>query len=177
MLKRVRPRSITSFVTGNGNVSSGLPSAPLPVSSAASSFRWPRAIVPSTGGRSERPSLKKLLGRKAIYFGWSCMSCRQEVEASARNKNDAETQRRGEKRGEHILEFLSAPPRLCVMRLSMRNFGYLAWLQRFQKAAGLDVVEYRVGGLDAQEETIARCQRKARNVEHRMVRHRQPAQS
>src|SRR5713101_6810331 len=131
MLKRARPRSITSLVTGNGNVSSGLPSAPLPVSSATSSFRWPRAIAPSTDGRSERPSLKKLLGRKAIYFGWSCMSWRQAVEAKARTKNDAETQSRGEKRGEHILEFLSASPRLRVRPVLVRNFGHLARLQRF----------------------------------------------
>src|SRR5450759_716906 len=30
-------------------------------------------------GRAERPSAKKSLGRRGTYFGWSCMSCRQDM--------------------------------------------------------------------------------------------------
>src|SRR5947207_793149 len=118
-------------------------------------------MVPSTDARLERPSLKKLLGRNAIYFGWSCMSCRQAVE---KKHNDTETQRRREKGGEHILYLFSASLRLCAIFVLMRNFGHLARLQCFQKIAGLIVVEDRVGGFDAEEKTIARCQRKARHV-------------
>jgi hypothetical protein len=39
------------------------------VECAVSASRWPRATVPSTSGRSERPSAKKELGRKRDVLG------------------------------------------------------------------------------------------------------------
>ena len=38
----------------------------------------------------------------------------------------------------------------------MRNFGYLPWLQAFQKALGVFHVEQRIVRLDAQEKPVAR---------------------
>ena len=58
----------------------------------------------------------------------------------------------------------------------VRNFGHLARLQRFEEIARPLAIEQRIGRLDAQEETIARCQGEPRHIEYRMVRHRQSAQ-
>src|ERR1035441_8580610 len=130
ILKRCSPRRISALVTGIGNSFDSLSSAPLPVASNVSSLRWPRATVPSVMGRAERPSAKKSLGRSGIYFGWSCMSWRQ---ADSRRSDN-----------------MSAPK----ARL-MRNFRYLPGLQRLQELAGLGAIEERIGGFDAEEETIA----------------------
>src|ERR1017187_7427364 len=99
-------------------------------------------------GRAERPSAKKSLGRRGIYFGWSCMSCRHP---------DSNTS-----------EHASAPN----LRL-VRNFRYLSRLQRLQKRARFVVIEKRIGGFDAQEKTVARGQRESRHVESGVIGHRQ----
>ena len=57
----------------------------------------PRATVPSTGARAERPSAKKVDSRSGMYFGWSCMSCRHPVSPSSANTTiNAETAERAE---------------------------------------------------------------------------------
>src|ERR1019366_5057774 len=152
MLKRCSPRRISALVTGMGNSFDSLPSAPLPVLSSVSSLRWPRATVPSVMGRAERPSAKKSLGRSGTYFGWSCMSWRQ---ADSRRRDDT-----------------SAPN----VRL-MRNFGYLPWLQRLQERARFVAIEERIGGFDAQEETVAASLCEARHVERGVIGHGQAAQA
>src|ERR1019366_5038806 len=130
MLNRCSPRRISALVTGMGNSFESLPSAPLPVVSSVSSLRWPRATVPSVMGRAERPSAKKSLGRSGMYFGWSCMSWRH---ADSRRREST---------------------RALKVRL-VRNFRYLPGLQRLQERARLVAIEERIGGFDAQEETIA----------------------
>src|SRR5215475_12035108 len=104
-------------------------------------------------GRAERPSEKKLLGRRGMYLGWSCMSWRH-----------ADRARRGR-----------------AARASMRdlvcNFGYLFGLEALEKFAGARLIEQRIGGFDAQKKPVPAGLSEARHVKGRMVRHRQPAQS
>src|ERR1035441_7686143 len=195
MLKRCSPRRISALVTGMGNSFESLPSAPLPVVSSVSSLRWPRATVPSVMGRAERPSAKKSLGRSGMYFGWSCMSWRQ-----------AESRRSGNRRivGQAILPaaaFLGGSLRRCGRLRSrqrrlkagcsqdwmphsfqhkaflVRNFRYLPGLQRLQELARLVAIEERIGGFDAQEETIAAGLCEARHIERGVIGHGQSAQA
>lgn len=78
----------------------------------------------------------------------------------AEKKPDAETRSRGETRwhepDESIMRvFLraSAPPhRVCIL---VRNFGDLPGFEGVQERARGLAVEERIGGLDAEEETIA----------------------
>src|SRR5579885_1246724 len=151
MLKRCWPRSSTGRVTGMGNVSTGLPLT-LPDEEAVSSSRWPRATVPSTSGRADRPSSKNVLGRNGTYLGWSCMSWRQAVKA--------------------VMARARRPAGIVLVR----NFGYLARLQGPQKVRRRLAVEQRIGGLDTQKKAVARSQRKPGNVENRVIRHGQAAQ-
>src|ERR1022692_1943307 len=197
MLKRCSPRRISALVTGMGKSFDSLPSAPLPVASSVSSLRWPRATVPSVMGRAERPSAKKSLGRKGMYFGWSCMSWRHpdsrtsdsrrmvgRTPRSARVPLDppladeisfihAPASRRGRRprtRG-------SAPPRRTSETASLvRNFRYLPGLQRLQERARFVAIEQWIVGFDAQEETVAAGQRESRHVEGGVIEHRQTAQ-
>src|SRR5262252_6071824 len=103
-------------------------------------------------GLAERPSAKKSLGRRVVYFGWSCMSCRH-AESTARDSR--------------------SPPSLKLMR----NFGYLPGLQRLQEFARSVVIEERICGFDAQEETVAAGLRESRHIEGGVIRHRQAAQA
>src|SRR5215510_14405820 len=107
-------------------------------------------MVFSGKGRAERPSSKNEVGRSGMYLGWSCMSCRHAASAATLN---------------------TRTPSWNLLR----NFAHLFGLQSLQKLAGLDAIEQRVAGFDAQEETVVARQRKARRVEHRMVRHREAA--
>src|SRR4249920_1883554 len=109
-------------------------------------------MVPSERGRAERPSAKKSLGRRGGYFGWSCMSCRHAERAASDNT--------------------STPSWRLV-----RNFGYLPGLQGLQELGRFIAIEQRIGGFDAQEETVAAGQRKSRHVEGGVIRHRQAAQA
>src|SRR3954470_12657600 len=108
--------------------------------------------------RSDRPSAKNSDGRKGMYFGWLCISCRQPVSARKMN-SDAEAQRRGE-------ESAFRKPFLCVSaslrpiaNLSVRNFRPLPRLQRLQETARVVVMEHWVSRLDTQEKPVARRQR------------------
>ena len=121
-----------------------------------SDVRAPRCLR-SAGARSGRRRRNRL-GRSGMYFGWSCMSCRQPAPARAASSQQPA----------HACEHLDP--------MLVRNFRHLPRLQSLQKLARLLAIEQRVGGFDAQEETVARCQRESRHVEHRMVRHGQPAQ-
>src|SRR5450631_3217462 len=176
MLKRCSPRRISALVTGMGNSFDSLPSAPLPVVSSVSSLRWPRATVPSVMGRAERPSAKKSLGRRGMYFGWSCMSWRQaDSRRSERTRAQTETQwwhkalpcaseRSSDVRAalgctsRRLMPLASEPRRGALWAGSgflVRNFRYLPGLQRLQELASFVAIEERIGGFDAQEETIA----------------------
>src|SRR5581483_11052815 len=114
------------------------------------------ATVFSSSGRAERWSSKKSVGRKGIYFGWSCMSCRHPVAAIRSSAVPEPAKSRLQPR-------LAAQPfvqRLDSLRhRSMRNFSHLAGFERLQKLASLTAVEKRIRRLDAKEETVARCQR------------------
>src|ERR1017187_3035845 len=103
-------------------------------------------------GRAERPSAKKSLGRNGTYFGWSCMSWRH-AESRAR---------------EHPIT-----PTVSLVR----NFRYLPGLQRLQELARAVAVEERIGGFDAQEETVAAGQRESRHIKSRVIGHRQAAEA
>src|ERR1017187_728631 len=200
MLKRCSPRRISALVTGMGNSFDSLPSAPLPVVSSVSSLRWPRATVPSVMGRAERPSVKKSLGRRGMYFGWSCMSWRQA--ASRRNgRTSAQTETQwwhkalpcASERSSDVRAALGCT-RQSLMPLAseqrrgalwvgsgidaflMRNFRYLPGLQRLQELACLVAIEDWIGGFDAQEEPVAASLCEPRHVERGGIGHGQPAQ-
>src|SRR5450759_1235377 len=185
-----------------GNSFDGLPSAPLPVYNNVSSLRWPRATVPSMMGRAERPSAKKSLGRRGMYFGWSCMSWRQ---ADSRTSDSRRIVGRAILPASAFLGGSSCrcgSPRARQRRLKagcsqdwlphskwhlasacqllaflVRNFRYLPGLQRLQELARFVAIEERIGGFDAQEETVAAGQRESRHVEDRVIGHRQAAEA
>src|SRR5664280_1391872 len=127
-------------------------------------------------GRAERPSAKKSLGRKGMYFGWSCISCRHP---------DSKTT---DSRSKPIAPLRS---RLCWVRGSeprrgtlwvgsvflVRNFRYLPGLQRLQELARLVAIEQWIVGFDAKEKTVVAGQRESRHVESRVIEHRQTAQA
>src|SRR5258708_15903344 len=158
MLKRCSPRSSTSAVSANGRASTTV--APLfPVKNAASSWSVPRATVPATGGGALEPFLKNMLSRSGIAFGWLCMSCLQP-EAAARRPSAMRAN--GQRRTAN-----------GVLGL---NFVHLAGVEPLQEIARLHAVELRVGRLDQQEEFVPARALESRDVEHRVIRHRQPVQ-
>src|ERR1039457_5891342 len=128
-------------------------------------------------GRAERPSAKKSLGRRGMYFGWSCMSWRQadsrrsdikrmvgRTPGSAADAPVGLLLWREAGPGGPARTRGSAPPSGLPAFL-MRNFRYLPGLQRFQELARLLAIEERIDGFDAQEETIATSLCEARHVE------------
>src|ERR1035437_6483720 len=149
-----------------GNSFAGLPSAPLPVYNNVSSLRWPRATVPSVRGRAERPSAKKSLGRRGMYFGWSCMSWRQ-----AERRTSDSTRMVG-----HALA-CQRPLAGAFRAFLVRNFRYLPGLQRLQELARFVAIKERIGGFDAQKEAAAAGQRESRHIKGRMIGHGQAAQA
>src|SRR5437763_12958964 len=157
MLKRCWPRRIVSLVIGKGKVFSGLLSGPLPVYKASSLLRCPRATVPSIRGRAERPSPKKSLGRSGMYFGGSCISWRHPQRAATANTKTMWDRPPG-------LSFRQQrQARRPIPLESVRNFRDLPGLQALQKLAGPVAIEQGVGGFDAQEEPVARCQSEPRH--------------
>src|SRR3984885_9243223 len=67
---------------GKGSASASLPSI-RPVKKKVFSSNCPRATVCATWGRTERPSVKKVVLRWGMNLGWFCMSWRQPAQASA----------------------------------------------------------------------------------------------
>src|SRR5258707_6142937 len=57
-----------------------------------------------------------------------------------------------------------------------RNFGDSQRMKAVEERLGRIAIEFRIGRLDAEEESIARCTGERRHVEHRVVRPRQPVQ-
>src|SRR5438876_7859258 len=111
--------------TANGNMAASAPFS-FPVYSSSSSSRCPRATVPATIGRAERASEKNVDSRSGMYFGWSCMSCRQPA-----------------------LSNTDRAKRLVF------NGTDLARLQRFKKLARFLEIELRVARLDDEKKTVA----------------------
>src|SRR5207244_9258962 len=133
-----------------------------------------------------------------MYFGWSCMSCRQadplktatttiNAAAFARKALRRATPKRGERRRERaefaekyllLLSAVSASSAFNVVAaLSIRNGRNLPRAERFEKAASSLEIELRVLCFDAQEEPVSAGQGEARHVEHRVIRHRQSVES
>src|SRR5476649_1165778 len=166
MSKRCWPRAITAASTRIGN---SVASSPLtfPVYISSSSFRWPRATVPSTSGRAERASLKKADSRSGMYFGWSCMSWRHaEPDKPAISHENAKTRNQ-------ILFVLSCFRGDPITRGSVCNGRDLPRVQRFEEVARRFDVELGILRLDAEEEPVTAGQREPRQVEDRVIRHRQ----
>src|SRR5688500_1717546 len=147
MLYRSCPRFRSASVIWNGSSFTGW-FATLPVKNPSSSCSVPRATVPSTSGRALEPSAKRVLGRSGRYFGWLCMSCRQP--AAATRQNAAARSLRLD-----LIDFpCSEALEKCPSPLPVE-----AWIVRF----------------DRQEQAVlARMFAEALDVEHRVVRHRQP---
>src|SRR5678810_976475 len=56
------------------------------------------------------------------------------------------------------------------------NFGHSYWMQTFEKPPRTVTIELRIAGFDAQEEAVGRGAIEGGDVEHRVIRHRQPIQ-
>src|SRR5688572_24577517 len=65
---------------------------------------------------------------------------------------------------------------LCVEKSLLSNGTHLSRIQRLQEGTCLLKVELGILRLDAQEEAVAAREREARDVEHGMVRLRQPVE-
>src|SRR5438552_18518350 len=69
---------------------------------------------------------------------------------------------------------------LCVLRgdalCSVRNDGHLSRLERLHEPARRGQVELLVARLDAEEKPVAARERESRDVEHRVIRLRQPVE-
>src|SRR3989475_1355393 len=153
MSKRSRPRANNSGVTARGNASESFGMA------SASCSMLPRATVPSTSARSDRPSPKKSVGESGRCFGWRAMSCWQPARPHAKY-SASEAQRIGR-------------PRNVAEALNILHLADIVRLQAHKKFFRAGAVELRVFRFDAQEEPVVGGQRKPRHVEHRMVRHGQ----
>src|ERR1700676_3678345 len=81
--------------------------------------RWPRATVPSTTGRADRPSPKKSVAAKGLYRGWLCMSCRQPAKPKTPASN------RCLRRHIHHL------PRIHALQKMPRGVGIKLRIRRF----------------------------------------------
>src|SRR5437868_11331688 len=112
-------------------------------------------MVPSTGMRSLRPSAKNSEGRKGMYLGWSCISCRQPAIASA------------------AAESAKAPN---VRRGLIRHLPHAVRPQIFQKFARIRGIEHLVRAFEAQIKLVARSVLEFHDVKQRMIRLRQSIQ-
>src|SRR5258707_15667398 len=95
---------------------------------------------------------------------------------AAETKDTKETKdTEGTRRAGTLPAFVSSV--LSFVSLSLiRDSGHLPRVQRFKEPARRFEVELRILRLDAEEETVAAGQREARQVEDRVIRHRQPVQ-
>src|SRR5437899_6814907 len=152
MSKRSWPRAITRASIGKGKtVASHSPA--LPVYISASSRRCPRATVPSTSGRADRESPKNVDSRSGTYFGWSCMSWRHAAKTRhAATEDTKETKDTEEWAQERLAPFVTFVP--FASSFLIRNCGDLPRTEGRQELARPFEVEFRVGGLDAEEEAV-----------------------
>jgi hypothetical protein len=81
MSYRCLPLSITARVNGTGSDATNSPFV-FPVYSALSSFKCPRATVPSGSGLADRPSAKKELASSGWYFGWFAIGRRHPASSN-----------------------------------------------------------------------------------------------
>src|SRR5688572_14556362 len=147
MLYRSCPRFRSASLIGNGSSFTGW-FATLPVKNPSSSCSVPRATVPSTSGRALEPSANSVLGRSGRYFGWLCMSCRQPAAATRQNAAANSL----------WLDLIDFPCSEALEKCA-RPVAVELWILRF----------------DREKKTIlAGVFAKAFDVEHRVVRHRQP---
>src|SRR5712692_6096353 len=157
MSKRSRPRASNSGVTARGNASESFGMA------SASCSMLPRATVPSTSARSDRPSPKKSVGESGRCFGWRAMSCWQPARPHPK-QSASEAQR-------------IHRPRNVAEALNILHLADIMRLQAHQKFFRAGAVELRVFRFDAQEEPVVRGQRKPRHVEDRSEEHTSELQS
>src|SRR5689334_7917178 len=113
MLNLSCPRSRTSRVIGNGNVVTSCPFT-LPVYIAVLARRNPRATVPGSSGRSDRLSRQNVVIESGLYFGWSCISCRQPLRTS-----------------------IALTAKQFTTQRLLLNFGHPLWIHRLQKISRL----------------------------------------
>src|SRR5262249_41434115 len=158
MSNRSRPRTIVAASTRSGNTVASWPLI-LPVYRRSSSRSCPRATVPSTSGRAERESVKKVDSRIGMYFGWSCMSWRQPVTTIApRTQRLTErTPRRRARVG--VLRGSGDATIRALDSISVGNGRHLPRLERLEKPPRAIDVELRVDRLDAEEEPVAARER------------------
>src|SRR5579863_10011729 len=169
MLNCSRPRSRSARVMGKGNRFEGTPFS-FPVYSSSSRCRCPRATVPGTTGRSERPSPKKLVGSSDTYFGWTCMSRRQPARTPA-NSTAAATARaiRPARRPKANLPSSGGPS-------SDINFEDSIGIQALQKRFRPCKIELLIARGDAQKKPVGPRLGELREIEHRKILRGQPVQ-
>src|SRR5215213_612615 len=178
MLKRSWPRFSTVSSALNGSSATGaLPV--LPVKNASLSCSVPRAMVPSISGRALPPSAKNAVPRSARYLGWLCMSCRQPATPAIESAATHSATILPADAGSPALVGRRREPRTAdrAPRMSVCDFIDVPRTQPLQEVRGALPIEFRVGRFDGQEESLGAADlREARHIEHRVIRHRQPAQ-
>src|SRR5579875_709843 len=167
MLYRSLPRSRSARVIGNGNRFERTPFS-VPEYISSSIRKSSRATVPGTGGRSERPSAKNLLGQSGKYFGWICISSRQPESIRASPARQPAICRR--------LRAISERPSNPPKQKSVLNLIDSMRLQLFQKRFRPRQIEVLVARLDAQEKLVRGREREAVHVEYRVIGPRQTVQ-
>src|SRR5688572_17728221 len=95
-------------------------------------------MVLSTGRREPRPSAKNLLSRSGMYFGWSCISCRQPFTSSSMKARAAVAAWR---------------TTILVMRL-IGHLPHRHGIEPGEKALAVFEFEPGVARFDAQKETV-----------------------
>src|SRR5262245_12779414 len=171
-LKRCSPRLRSVSLIGNGKLSANLPPT-LPAYRCSSSFRKPRATVPSTSGCADAPPGSTALASSGSYRGASCMSWRQAVENVSKGRRKKEKGKNAARRRPAVSAFFLFPFSLYEFTLFL-NFHHPARLETVQERACLFEIEFRIGRFDHEEEAIrGRMLRKPLRVEDRVIRLRQ----
>src|SRR5713226_8112168 len=137
MSKRSRPRASNSGVTAKGNASESFGIA------SASCSMLPRATVPSTRARSDRPSPKKSVGESGRCLGWR----------AARLPPKTSTSQAERIRGR----------RQVARALNILHLADVMGLEAVEQLFRAGTVELGVLSLDAQKEAVVRRQRKTRH--------------
>src|SRR4051812_37624061 len=96
------------------------------------------------------------------------MSCRQAEKNSVKVTKVTKGTKGRRNAGRASVTFVS-----FVSLFLISNSGNLPWFQGFQEPSGSLEIELRVRRLDAEEEPVAARQRESRQVEYRVIRHRQ----
>src|SRR5258707_11326468 len=104
------------------------------------------------------------------------MSCRHPARNKSAGTKDAKTTKDTKDRT-RLVPFVSFVPLVSLVFLfSVGNGRHLPRVERHQELTRAFQIEFRIGRLDAEEETVPAREREAWHVEHGVIRLRQPVE-